>query len=379
MENKEIGLYIHIPFCKSKCHYCDFNSFSGRDSIVPAYFDSIKREITLYSDRLKSYTIKTIFLGGGTPSYIDPHYIYEVMNLCRKKLDITSNAEISIETNPGTLTYEKLIAYKDIGINRLSIGLQAWQNHILKGLGRIHTNSEYIENFYEARKAGFSNINTDLIFGLPGQTLKDWNETLERVIELKPEHLSCYSLKIEEGTEFGRLKDAGKLEEIEDELDREMYYMAIEKLKKEGFSHYEISNFAKPGYECKHNMIYWRAEEYIGFGAGAHSYFQGKRYNNASNPEEYSAALNRGIQPLEDIQEIDREEQMSEYMLLGLRLIEGIDCLEFESRFNANVFSLYGDRIAVLCKKKLLETEERFIRLTPKGLDFANEVFMEFV
>lgn len=379
MEKKEIGLYIHIPFCKSKCHYCDFNSFSGRDSIVPAYFDSLKREIGLYGDRLKNHIIKTIFIGGGTPSYIEPYYIYEAINLCRQKLDVKSNAEISIETNPGTLSYEKLIAYKTIGINRLSIGLQAWQNHILKELGRIHTNSEYIENFLEARKAGFSNINTDLIFGLPGQTLKDWNETLDKVIELKPEHLSCYSLKIEEGTEFGRLQEAGKLEEIEDELDREMYYIAIEKLKEAGFGHYEISNFAKPGYECKHNLIYWKAEEYIGFGAGAHSYFQSRRYNNASNPEEYSAALNRGIQPLENIQEIDREEQMSEYMLLGLRLIEGIDCLEFESRFNANVFSLYGDRITALCKKKLLETEEGFIRLTPKGLDLANEVFMEFI
>ncbi len=379
MEKKEIGLYIHIPFCKSKCHYCDFNSFSGRDSIVPAYFDSLKREIGLYGDRLKNHIIKTIFIGGGTPSYIEPHYINEAINLCRQKLDVKSNAEISIETNPGTLSYKKLIAYKTIGINRLSIGLQAWQNHILKELGRIHTNSEYIENFLEARKAGFSNINTDLIFGLPGQTLKDWNETLDKVIELKPEHLSCYSLKIEEGTEFGRLQEAGKLEEIEDELDREMYYIAIEKLKEAGFGHYEISNFAKPGYECKHNLIYWKAEEYIGFGAGAHSYFQSRRYNNASNPEEYSAALNRGIQPLENIQEIDREEQMSEYMLLGLRLIEGIDCLEFESRFNANVFSLYGDRITALCKKKLLETEEGFIRLTPKGLDLANEVFMEFI
>jgi len=378
-DNKEIGLYIHIPFCKSKCYYCDFNSYSGRESDIPAYFDALKKEIKLYSNKLKKHSIKTIFIGGGTPSFVDAHYIYETINLCKQYLDIKPDAEISIETNPGTLSYEKLTTYKVMGINRLSMGLQASQNSLLKKIGRIHTYEEFYENFLQARKVGFKNINIDIIFGLPGQTLKNWAETLKSVMELNPEHLSCYSLKIEDDSVFGKMKETGELKVFDDDIDRDMYYLTKESLTKEGLFHYEISNFAKPGFECRHNLIYWNAEEYIGVGAGAHSYFEGERYNNCIGIEEYVDLLKKDMLKKENIQEICKKEQISEYIILGLRLVKGIFSDEFKLRFDADMFSVLDNKIDSLIKRKLIEVDEKSIRLSSRGLDFANEVFMEFI
>jgi len=375
----ELGLYIHIPFCKSKCFYCDFNSFSGKEEHISEYFEALKREIILYSERLKNYKIKTVFIGGGTPSLVDARHIYETINLCKQKLNITSNAEISIESNPGTLTYEKLMTYKEMGINRLSIGLQCWQNHLLKEIGRIHSIEEFIENFNRARKVGFKNINVDLIFGLPAQTLENWIETIANVTQLKPEHISCYSLKIEENTVFGDMLKKGELLPATDELDRDMYSMTIVRLAENGYKHYEISNFAKDGYECKHNLIYWEAEPYIGIGAGAHSYFNDERYNNAYDINDYAhSIMEQGI-TRENIQEISKKESMSEYIILGLRLVDGISIKDFKLRYDMDIFNVFGEQIRKLIKKQLLELEGDRLKLSRVGLDLANIVFVEFI
>lgn len=376
---KEIGFYIHVPFCRAKCYYCDFNSYAGREDYIPAYFNALKNEISIYSEMMKDYYVKTVFIGGGTPSLVDTQHIYEIINLCNHSFNIIPGAEISIEANPGTLSKEKLLSYKAIGINRLSMGLQACQDNLLKSIGRIHTRNEFVSNFNQAVKAGFKNINVDLIFGMPGQLLKEWNETLSDVMELEPAHISCYSLKIEEGTTFGRMLEHGDIRQVEDELDREMYYEAISVITGKGYRHYEISNFAMPGFESRHNMIYWNAQEYIGVGAGAHSYFQGRRYNNTSELDKYiNLVKDEGI-PKENITLISKDEEMSEYMILGLRLVDGISPQEFSERFGVDLFELYHNQLDELTKGQLLEYTGKRIRLTQKGLDLANQVFMAFL
>ena len=374
-----IGIYIHIPFCKAKCFYCDFNSFACRDDLVPAYFSALKKEIALYSEKLKGYNIKSVFIGGGTPSSVDAQYIYEVVNLLYKELDIDKEAEISIETNPGTLTEEKLKSYKALGINRLSMGLQAWQDSILESLGRIHTAKEFEQNFKMARRIGFDNINVDLIFGIPGQTLEDWRHTLEKVTSLEPEHLSCYSLKIEEGTVFGDRFERGELVPLDDNIDREMYNFCKDFLFQKGYKHYEISNFAKEGYRCRHNLIYWKAEEYVGLGAGAHSFFESTRFNNVYDPESYIDYIKNGKEVSENFEYIDSKESMGEFMILGLRLIDGISMEDFKTRFNEEIGNVYGSQIDKMVKKGLLIVKDGRVVLSSSGLDYANQVFMEFI
>lgn len=379
MCSKEKGLYIHVPFCRAKCYYCDFNSYSGKEDLIDRYFSCMEQEIRLYSGILNEYEIGTVFIGGGTPSLMDGEYIGRVLESCRKHFNILPQAEISIESNPGTLTCEKLDKYLSYGINRLSIGLQAWQDPILKKLGRIHNLDQFVENYENARKAGFTNINIDLIFGLPEQEMKDWTETLENVVKLGPEHISCYSLKIEEGTVFGDLKDKGKIKQLEDELDREMYYKAIKLLTCNGYIHYEISNFAKEGFQCKHNLVYWNANEYLGIGAGAHSYLKGMRFNNLAGIENYISSVSNGDLPVEDQQPISEEESMSEYMILGLRLTSGVSDSSFRRRFGISMFDRFGGNIDKVKRNGLVEQNGDVIRLTGKGLDLANQVFIEFI
>lgn len=375
----EIGIYIHIPFCKAKCNYCDFNSFADKNEFIPEYFNALKKEISSYVDRIKQYTVKTIFIGGGTPSLVEYKYICELIEFCKIELKISETAEISIETNPGTLDEIKLSNYKKVGINRLSIGLQAWQDNLLHSLGRIHSKDEFLESYYKAKKAGFNNINLDLIFGIPGQTMNDWEETIDNVINLKPAHLSCYSLKVEEGTRFGDMYESGDLVLLDDELDRDMYHYAIERLSKAGYKHYEISNFALEDSECKHNLIYWKSEEYIGLGAGAHSYFNGERYNNEYEINNYmSSILNKG-NANENSQIINKRDCISEFMFLGLRLIKGINANEFKNKFDEDLFDLFGNQLKILEKKGMLIIDKDRIWLTPLGIDLSNQVFIEFI
>ena len=399
-----LGLYIHIPFCKAKCNYCDFNSYPGKAALMEPYFHAMETEIKQRGAELRDKRDKgtgtmslletghgtcplvpvptefgTVFIGGGTPSLAEPRLIYRLMNSCREHFRLAGNAEISMEANPGTLTLEKLTGFKASGINRLSIGLQAWQDRLLKELGRIHSREEFEENLKLARKAGFKNINVDLIFGLSGQTMNDWMETVSNIISLDIDHISCYSLKIEEGTVFGNRLESGELEEPDDELDRKMYWYAIDSLAKNGYKHYEISNFARPGFECRHNLVYWRAEEYLGIGAGAHSYLDGCRFNNVNGIEDYMDRIEKGGRFQENEQPIDKTEAMSEYMILGLRLVDGVSMEAFKARFGEEADSIFGGQLAKLENRQLLEWDGDRWRLTPTGLDFGNTVFMEFL
>lgn len=377
--NKSIGLYIHIPFCKAKCNYCDFNSYPGKTVLMEPYFHALETEMRQLRDKGTGTIVPTVFIGGGTPSLADPLLINGLMDACRRNFRLAGNAEISIETNPGTLSFEKFTDYKACGINRLSIGLQAWQDRLLKELGRIHSREEFLENLKLARKAGFDNINVDLIFGLPGQTMNDWTETLDNIVSLDIEHISCYSLKIEEGTVFGSRLASGELEEPDDELDRQMYRYAVESLAGNGYKHYELSNFAKPGLECRHNLVYWMAEKYLGIGAGAHSYLEGCRFNNVYGIEDYIDRVEKGSVYRENEQPIDKTEAMSEYMILGLRLIDGVSLDAFEARFGVGAELIFGAQMVKLEGRRLLEHDGDRWRLTRAGLDFGNTVFMEFL
>ncbi|MDQ2084985.1 radical SAM family heme chaperone HemW [Herbivorax sp. ANBcel31] len=376
---KKISLYIHIPFCMAKCYYCDFNSFPCRAEFIPAYFNALRKELIQYEKKLKDYKVSTIFIGGGTPSLVDANNIYELMLLFRQTFYVDKDAEITIESNPGTLSLEKLDTYTKSGINRLSIGLQAIQDSFLESLGRIHNLEEFKDGYKLALKAGFKNTNIDLIFGIPGQTLDDWKETLEYVIECEPAHLSCYSLKFEENTVFGEKLNSGKIIPVSDECDRKMYWEAIEKLKEKKYQHYEISNFSKKGFESRHNLVYWKSLEYIGIGAGAHSFFKNVRYNNIASLDEYVENINRGISIKENKQLIQKKDRISEYMILGLRLIKGVDMKDFKNRFEMEVLEVYKEQIKNLKKRNLIKIDGNMLKLTPLGLDLANQVFVEFL
>lgn len=373
------GLYIHVPFCSSKCNYCDFNSYAGKLDMAGEYFDCMKKEIELYHDEMQYNLIDTIFIGGGTPTCVDHGFIGEILAACRSAYKVSDTCEITIESNPGTLDEEKLAAYKSYGINRLSTGLQAYQGNLLKYLGRQHSAQDFISGVEAAKNAGFVNINADVIFGIPGQTMEDWKETLNVLVEAGITHVSAYSLKIEEGTKFGDMLESGNLIQAEDELDRKMYHYAIEFLNKNGFSQYELSNFAKEGYECKHNLTYWRCIDYLGLGAGAHSYLQDIRFSNEYSIEDYISVLKKGKKPVDERYQVDFCERMSEYMFLGLRLTKGISKTDFLDEFNQDIFIRYADVIDKLKKKRLIETAGEVVKLTPLGLDLANQVFVEFV
>lgn len=378
-QDKKLGLYIHIPFCKAKCNYCDFNSYPGLESLAAPYFKALEQEISCWAPLMKNNQIASIFIGGGTPSLVEPQLITRLMASCKNNFNIISGAEITIESNPGTLTPEKLYAYRNSGINRLSMGVQACQDSLLKLMGRIHSVNEFDENFRHAREAGFDNINLDLIFGLPGQSPEEWKETLEYAVRPGVTHLSCYSLKIEEGTVFAKKVDNGELLPLEEELDRQMYADARKILVQKGFRQYEISNFARPGFECSHNLIYWRAEEYLGIGAGAHSYVDGSRFNNIYGVKEYidkSASLEKRQ---ENLQVIDRQESMSEYMMLGFRLLDGVNSKAFQARYGENPEEVFGEKLKRLLRMELVEQNTDNFRLTEYGLDIANRVFAEFV
>ena len=307
-----LALYIHIPFCKQKCLYCDFPSYQGIEHSIGSYIDCLKKEIEMTSGACKDYKVTTIYIGGGTPSYIDARHIEGILEVCRKNFEIDPDAEISMESNPGTLTKENLLIYKNAGVNRISIGLQAAQNKILKTLGRIHDFKEFEEGYYLARQAGFSNINIDLMLGLPGQTFEDWQETLEKACSLKPEHISAYSLKLEEGTPFyNKYYKEDALELPPEEIERDMYHYAVNFLGEKGFEHYEISNFAKEGLECKHNLVYWKRGPYIGLGLGAHSFFEGKRFFNTYDMKQYIADIKVGKLPGSEKESVSDDEAMS--------------------------------------------------------------------
>lgn len=377
---KKIGIYVHIPFCKQKCFYCDFVSYCDKTKFIDEYIECLKKEIKLESDK-KGFIIDTIYIGGGTPSIIDGKLVRDVIETIRKSFIIDKEAEVTIEVNPGTVNEEKLKIYKESGINRISMGLQSTNSSLLKMLGRIHTFEEFLECFNLARHIGFENINVDLMIGLPDQTLEYIDESIERISNLKPEHISVYSLIVEEGTKISEDLLAGKLSLPEEEFERKMYWRVKEKLEDNGYIHYEISNFAKKRYESKHNMNCWNQREYLGFGASAHSYFKHIRYSNIENLEKYIENISKNqIEENKEVHEIqDIDSSKKEYMLLGLRKIDGVNITEFKNKFVDNPIYLFRKELNKLVKNELIEIDENSIKLTNKGLDLANLVWEEFV
>lgn len=377
MENREIGIYIHIPFCKKKCDYCDFVSYCDKNYQIEEYVESVKKEIQL--QKIKS-EITTVYIGGGTPSYIDSKFIKEIMEKIKEK-NLSSNAEITIEVNPGTVNLSKLKDYKSAGINRLSIGLQCVQNRLLSQIGRIHNYEQFVETYDLAKKVGFKNINVDLMLGIPNQRIADLKESLEKIISLQPEHISVYSLIVESGTVIANKIEDGDLNLPDEDTERNMYWYAKNILELNGYKHYEISNFAKSGFESKHNMNCWRQKEYIGIGIAAHSYRDITRYSNTEDIDEYIKNVEDGIlERNRIIHEIQKEEDIKkEYMLLGLRQIDGVKISEFKEKFGDNPIYLFRNELKKLVDEKLVIIDEDNIKLTKRGIDLANLVWEEFV
>lgn len=389
MRRKQIGLYIHIPFCKQKCSYCDFCSYANKESFVKRYMQCVLKEIIEVGSNNKTdfengkddlFLVKTIYIGGGTPSLIDSKYITQVIEDIKLNFEVDEKAEITIEVNPGTVTLEKLEDYYKAGINRLSIGLQSTHEHLLKEIGRIHTYLDFIDTYRFARDAGFKNINVDLMIGLPNQTLEEVQDSIEEIVSMEPEHISVYSLILEEDTPLFKKVEEG-LELPNEELERKMYWAVKQTLEQNGYIHYEISNFAKKGYESKHNLDCWNQKEYIGFGIAAHSYTNGIRYSNVENLEQYikNYEEDNTEENLVFHEKQDMESMQKEYMLLGLRKIEGVSIQEFKIKFVANPVFLYHAQLEKLVNEELLEIDGDRIKLTNKGLDLANIVWEEFV
>ena len=377
MKNKEIGVYVHIPFCKQKCYYCDFISYCNKDNLIEDYVKAVKKEIRMQNIQSQ---ITTVYIGGGTPSYIDSKYIVEIIEEIKKK-NISKRPEITIEVNPGTVTKEKLKNYKKCGINRLSIGLQSAQDEILKEIGRIHNFEQFLETYQMARKVGFKNINVDLILGIPNQRIKDLKNSLEKIIELQPEHISVYSLIVEDGTPIANKIEKGELELPDEDTERNMYWYVKNTLELNGYIHYEISNFAKKGRESKHNKNCWNQNQYFGFGVAAHSYRDITRYSNTEKIEEYiKNVMTERLDRNRIIHEIQKEyDAEKEYMLLGLRKIAGVNISEFKLKFGDNPIYLFRNELKKLTDEGLIIVDEDFIRLTNKGIDLANLVWEEFV
>ncbi len=390
MNKQELELYIHIPFCARKCAYCDFLSFAAPERRYRDYMEKLMEEIHGQSVCFQDSVVTSIFLGGGTPSILPARLVEELFVALQSCFSIAKDGEISIEANPGTLTMEKLEAYRRSGVNRISLGLQSANDRELSYLGRIHTYEEFLKSYQRARQAGFTNINVDLMSALPGQDLYSWKCTLRKVLMLRPEHISAYSLMIEEGTPFyerygqGAVSGMGADGQLpplpDEETDREMYHLTKEMMAAQGYGRYEVSNYARPGYECRHNIGYWTGVDYLGLGLGASSYTCGYRYHNVTDLEEYlSLDLSKAGAAAREIQHLSLEDRMEEFMFLGLRMMRGVSGSEFFERFGQNMWTIYGDVIRRLEGQGLMEVSMPRVRLTDLGVDVSNYVLSEFL
>lgn len=375
---EKISLYIHIPFCAQKCLYCDFPSFARKDHLRKAYIEALNKEIISLREKYNNIEINTIFIGGGTPSVLESDEL-ECLLKEVAKLNMAKDVEYSMECNPGNLTEEKLEVMKKYGVNRISMGLQAKQDNLLKGLGRIHNYKIFKENFLLAKKVGFNNINVDLMFGLPNQRLNEWKETLREIISLEPAHISAYSLIIEEGTAFYNLYENDKLKLPTEEEERKMYHLAKKILEENGFNQYEISNYAKERKECRHNLAYWNMDNWIGVGSAAASYINGKRIKNISSVEEYINSINEKGEAVEEIINNSKNDNIEEFMFMGLRKINGIDENEFKKRFSMNINDVYGEILNKYIDEGLLIRESGRIFLSEKGIEISNVIMADFL
>ena len=385
-QKKDIELYIHIPFCIRKCHYCDFLSFSSTPDQRAAYLDALCEEIRICASyvRGKYGKVRSIFLGGGTPSILDSVQTERILDGIYDSFSVKKKAEISIEANPGTLSEEKLAAYCQMGINRLSIGLQSTEDACLKRLGRIHSYREFLDNYRQARRVGFTNINVDLMSALPGQTLSSYMQSLETVLALEPEHISAYSLILEEGTPF--YDDKSLRKELPDEdTERQMYEMTRSMLEQRGYRRYEISNYARPGRECIHNTGYWDNIPYLGLGLGAASYWTcepdrpAMRFSNSRSMLQYGRKPFLPFEEREEYQILSTEEEMEEYMYLGLRKMDGVSVEGFKERFRRDMRAVYGTVIDRYLAMHLLDLTEGRLKLTEEGINVSNRIFADFL
>lgn len=380
--NNSLGLYLHIPFCVRKCSYCDFLSFGCNDSkVLTEYADVLIKEIKLRAAGRRERKVDSIFIGGGTPSLISEWDMGRILDCIREEFDVTDDAEVTIEVNPATVSDEKLERYLKKGINRLSIGVQSFETSVLQVLGRIHSKNDAFYCIQRAKKAGFENINIDLMFGIPQQTMKMWKDTVRQAVFLRPTHISLYSLQVEEETEmFEKIYRDGIYEPVPEETDREMYHTALRMMRAAGYDHYEISNAALPGRESRHNMKYWSYDEYIGLGLGASSFADGCRFKNCDDIDEYVRLINENNVPTDSasIEKYSEREEMGIFAFTGLRKTEGIDLKRFEQEFGMDFFDVYDIELMNKYKGKLLYKQDRLF-LSEKGMDISNRIMAEFI
>jgi oxygen-independent coproporphyrinogen-3 oxidase len=371
------GVYIHIPFCQAKCLYCDFNSYPNQEPLFGGYATALVREIGTAGP----VRARTIYIGGGTPTVLPLSLLARILDGARKTFAVDEDAEISIEANPGTVDAAGLAGLRALGVHRLSLGVQSFDDGQLRLLGRIHTVSEAIEAFQAARRAGFENINLDLIYGLPGQALASWQATLERALALYPDHVSLYALTVEEGTPLAGSIAQGTVPQPDADLAAEMYEHAERVLRARGYLHYEISNWARtPAHVCRHNLIYWRNEPYLGLGAGAHSWAGGRRWANVAWPADYVARVLDGKRPVSTEEEIDRALEIGETMIMGLRLVEdGVSFERFRTRFGLDLRRNFEGALAELADVGLIEMDAERVRLSERGHLLGNQVFLRFL
>lgn len=379
---KTRGLYIHIPFCAKKCGYCDFTSLVGNGTQIDDYLSYLDKEFNLYKASGQIDDIETIFIGGGTPSILSAGQLERLFSIIGENVDLSKLREYTMESNPGSLTRDKLELMKAGGLNRLSIGLQASQDHLLKFLERIHTYEEFLESYRLARLVGFDNINIDLMFAFQGQTLEDWRETLERVVSLEPDHISAYSLIIEEGTRFFNMYEDGSLTDYDEDEYVQMYRYTIDYLADKGYGQYEISNFAKQDKECRHNLIYWDDREYYGLGLGSSGYLGGKRYTNYKNMFNYYKKLDAGEKPIAFEETISNREKLNEYLILGLRKIEGISRTKYLDRLKKIDEDKYKENIEIInsyIESGHIIQEGDHIRLGQTGLEISDTISLDLL
>ncbi|WP_341960878.1 radical SAM family heme chaperone HemW [Planococcus maritimus] len=374
------GMYIHIPFCHQICFYCDFNKVFFKDQPVDAYIESIGQELALWKQQgALDVPLETVFLGGGTPTALTPDQLKRLLELIHQYVPMSEGVEWSSEANPDELTREKMEVLFNGGVNRLSMGVQTFDQDLLKRLGRTHANDDVLRAVETAREVGFSNISFDLMYGLPGQTMTQWDETLERAFAFGMPHFSAYSLIIEPKTVFYNLMVKGKLNTVTEDLEGDMYERLMKEMGKHGLHQYEISNFAKPGHESRHNLLYWDNEEYIGVGAGAHGYVNGIRYSNHGPLKKYMEPLEAGQRPVLDATTVSVKAQMEEEMFLGLRKTAGVELARFEEKFGAALEQVYGEILQSEQAKGNLVVEQGRVKLTHKGRFVGNEVFEQFL
>jgi oxygen-independent coproporphyrinogen III oxidase len=375
--SQDIALYIHFPFCRRRCSYCSFVSYQGRESDIPDYVNALEKELALRTDGQK---VHSIYFGGGTPSLLYPEQIHDILHTIHSLFAVDESSEVTLEANPGTVDEIYLTAIRKAGINRLSLGVQSLDDGELALLGRIHTASEARDAVRFARNARFTNLSLDLIYGLPGQTLKSWHRTLGEVIDLKPEHISLYPLTLEDDSPMRMAIERGEVSPIDPDLTADQYELAQDTLEEHGYNHYEISNWAKEGYECRHNLVYWHNLPYLGVGVAAHSYVDGHRLANTTDLDSYLNAFSRNLSPAWALdEEIGPELQLSETVILGLRLSEGIGLDDIKRRFDIDLLRHYEQQVGETAALGLLEYSGQGVRLTRRGRLLGNEVFWRFL